>query len=435
MSNLTRRSFIKMAAAGTATASTISFPFIAHAATRKVVVIGGGAGGATAAKYIAKAGGGSIDVTLIEANEHYHSCFLSNEVIIGERKIDTIKFGYDGLAKYGVKVVKGTATGIDPEAKKVTIQDGTTFVYDRLVVSPGVAFKWDTIDGYSENAIEKMPHAWKAGPQTTLLGKQLAAMKQGGTVIITAPANPFRCPPGPYERASLFAHYLKEHNPTAKILLLDAKEKFAKQGLFEQGWKKLYGYGTDNSMIEWLPPSDEGNVVGVDVDNMTVIAGEMEEEITGDVINVIPPQTAGKIAFAGGLVDKSGWCPINKKTFESTLQKNIHVIGDAAIASKMPKSAYAANSQAKVCAIAVVAGLKEVDMGTPSYLNTCYSILGEDYGISVAAVYRLDEEKNLIAPIKGAGGVSPMDASDEDKKREVVYAYSWFENIVHDMFN
>jgi sulfide dehydrogenase [flavocytochrome c] flavoprotein subunit len=431
MSNLSRRHFLQFAA-GTAAASVIGFPAIIHAAaSKRVVVVGGGAGGATAAKYIHMTDP-TIEVTLIDPQSHYYTCFMSNEVLAGQRSIDTIKFGYNNLAKQGIKVVPSLVTAVDPVAKKVTTQSGENFSYDRLVMSPGIDFKWDALEGYDESMAEKLPHAWQAGRQTTLLREQLVAMPDGGTVIIVPPPNPFRCPPGPYERASLIAHYLKQHKPKSKVLILDAKEKFSKQDLFIQGWQNLYGYGTDNSLIEWLPPSKEGKVVRVDANKMTVYAGEFEDPHKGNVINVIPPQQAGKIAHLAGLVDDKGWCPVDKKTFESTLQPDIHVIGDACIATAMPKSGYAANSQAKVCAVAVVAALQGKEMGTPSYLNTCYSIIGKDYGISVAAVYRL--EGDVIASVKGAGGLSPFDASAEDRKREVWYAHSWFKNITQDMF-
>jgi len=430
MSNLTRRNFIKMAAGAASMVGGLTS--YAVAANKQVVVVGGGAGGATVAKYIRKADP-SIEVTLIEQKEHYYTCFMSNEVLAGERAIDSIKFGYEGLSKHGIKVVRSLVTGIDPLAKTVTTQGGDTFRYDRLVVSPGIDFKWDAVEGYDESVADKIPHAWKAGPQTVTLRKQLEAMKDGGTVIIAPPPKPFRCPPGPYERASLIAHYLKQHKPKSKILILDANEAFSKQGLFIQGWKELYGYGTDNSMIEWLPPSQEGNVVRVDAKEMAVYAGEFENKHAADVINVIPPQQAGKIAFIAGLVDETGWCPVNKKTFESLQQKDIHVIGDAAQATKMPKSGYAAYSQAQVCAVAVVTALQGKEMGTPTYLNSCYSIIGKDYGVSIATVYRL--EGKMIAPVEGAGGVSPIDASAEDRRREVFYAHSWFKNITHEMFS
>ncbi len=436
MSMITRRNFIKLTAAAGTAAGAMGFPYLSRAAGGgKVVVVGGGVGGATTAKYL-RMMDSSLEVTLIEPNEHYYTCFMSNEVLSGERSIETIKFGYDGLKKHGVKVVKAGAAAIDPAAKKVTVTTGDSFSYDRLVVSPGVSFKWDAIEGYSEEVADKqMPHAWKAGPQTMLMRKQLEEMKDGGVVVIAPPGNPFRCPPGPYERASQIAHYLKQHKPKSKIIILDAKEKFSKQGLFTGGWKELYGYGTDNSMIDWRPPSQQGAVQRVDAAKMAVYAGEFGDEIKADVINVIPPQQAGQIAIDAGLADDSGWCPVDKRTFESSKHKGVYVIGDACDAAKMPKSGYAANSQAKVTAAAIVASLQGKDMVEPSYVNTCYSIVGEDYGISVAAVYRYDADNNMIAGVEGAGGLTPGDASAEARKREVMYAHSWFENITHDIFD
>jgi len=432
MSQVTRRNFIKLSTS-VAVTSLAGFPLISFGANKQVVIIGGGAGGATAAKYL-RMFDASIDVTLIEQNEFYHTCFMSNEVISGERTLDSIKFGYKGLEKHGVKVIKAKATGIDPDKKVVTVEGGQTFSYDRLIVSPGVEMKWGAIAGYDEAASEIMPHAWKAGAQTALLRKQLEAMKDGGTVIMTVPADPYRCPPGPYERASLIAAYLQEHKPKSKVIILDAKDKFSKQELFVQGWKQLYGYGTDKSLIEWRSVADQGKVVRVDAKAMAVYSGDMEDEHKADVINVIPPQTAGKIAIDAGLANEAGWCPVDRKTFESKQRKEIHVIGDASDASKMPKSAYSANTQAKVCAAAVVAALQGKDMIEPAYSNTCYSIVGKDYGISVAAVYRLGAD-GVINSVEGSGGVSPKDATAEHRKREVAYAHSWFNNITDDMFN
>ncbi len=419
MSQVTRRNFIKLSTS-VAVTSLAGFPLISFGANKQVVIIGGGAGGATAAKYL-RMFDASIDVTLIEQNEFYHTCFMSNEVISGERTLDSIKFGYKGLEKHGVKVIKAKATGIDPDKKVVTVEGGQTFSYDRLIVSPGVEMKWGAIAGYDEAASEIMPHAWKAGAQTALLRKQLEAMKDGGTVIMTVPADPYRCPPGPYERASLIAAYLQEHKPKSKVIILDAKDKFSKQELFVQGWKQLYGYGTDKSLIEWRSVADQGKVVRVDPKGMAVYSGDMEDEHKADVINVIP-------------ANESGWCPVDRKSFESKQRKEIHVIGDASDASKMPKAAYAANTQAKVCAMAVVAALQGKEMVEPAYTNTCYSIVGKDYGISVAAVYRLGAD-GVINPVEGSGGVSPKDATAEHKKREVAYAHSWFNNITQDMFN
>jgi sulfide dehydrogenase [flavocytochrome c] flavoprotein subunit len=429
---ITRRGFVK--GAGTATAlGMIGTPYLAFGATKKVVVVGGGTGGATAAKYLRMADP-SIEVTLIEANEHYYTCYMSNEVLGGDRSIDSIKFGYTGLGKHGVKVVHDVVTGIDAGAKVVKTQGGGTFNYDRCIVAPGIDFKWETIEGYDAKVAEEIPHAWKAGSQTVTLRKQMEAMADGGTVVIAPPPNPFRCPPGPYERASQIAHYLKQHKPKSKILILDPKPKFSKQGLFVQGWRDLYGYETDNSMIEWRSSAQGSNdnaVVKVDAASKTVTTG-FDDEIKADVLNVIPAQKAGTIATAAGLTNDSGWCPINLHTFESTIHPGIHVIGDASIATGMPKSGYAANSEAKVCAASVAALLKGEEPGTPSYVNTCYSIVGEDYGISVAAVYRLAEDGSKIVNV--AGGLTPSDATADMRAREVKYAHSWFTNITNDIF-
>ncbi|KRT54320.1 FCSD flavin-binding domain-containing protein [endosymbiont of Ridgeia piscesae] len=427
---ITRRNFVKGAGAATAV-GIIGAPTLALGASKKVVVVGGGTAGATAAKYL-KMADSSIDVTLIEANKNYYTCYMSNEVLGGNRTIDSIRFGYTGLAKHGVNVVNDIVIGIDAGARVVKTKGGKSFNYDRCIVAPGIDFKWESIEGYDAKVAEDIPHAWKAGSQTVTLRKQLEAMKDGGTVAICPPPNPFRCPPGPYERASQIADYLKRKKPKSKIIILDPKPKFSKMGLFVQGWKDLYGYGTADSMIDWqgTPKGSDDNVLkSVNAKTRTVTTGF--NEVTADVLNVIPAQKAGKIAFAAGLT-KGDWCPINLHTFESTIHKNIHVIGDASIAKGMPKSGYAANSEAKVCAASVAALLSGQEPGTPAYVNTCYSIVGKDYGISVAAVYRLAEDGSKITKV--SGGLTAKDASAETRKREVQYAYSWFQNITNDIF-
>ena len=423
MIKLNRRHFLK--AAGVSAAAGVTFPYIASGASGKVVVVGGGAGGAIAAKYI-KMGNKAIDVTLIEADQYYYTCFMSNEVLGGERDISTLKFDYKGVLAHDINVVHDRATGVDAAKKIVTTASGGKFNYDRLVLSPGIDFRWGVIENYDEAAAEVMPHAYKAGEQTTLLFKQIEAMDDGGLVIIASPANPFRCPPGPYERVCQIAHYLKTNKPKSKIMVVDAKDKFSKHGLFTQAWKELY-----NGMIEWRSGSDTGGgVVGVSL-KKKIVSTEIED-IKGDVVNVIPPQKAGQIAAAAGVADDSGWCPVHLDTFESTRHPNIHIVGDASIAVGLPKSGYAANSEAKVCAAAVVSLLKGEPVGTPSYVNTCYSIAAPGYGISVAAVYRLAADKSKIEKV--SGGLSPADASPAVKRREAEYAYSWFRNITADMF-
>ena len=424
--NKSRRKFVQALGAATAV-GVVGVPSIALGAAKKVVVVGGGTSGATAARYL-KMADPSVEVTIIEANKDYHTCYLSNEVLSGSRTLDSLKHGYSGLEKEGIKVVHDWVTGIDAKAKKVTVKSGSSFVYDRCIVAPGISFNYDGIEGYDESMIEKIPHAWKAGAQTTILRKQLTDMKDGGTVVIAAPPNPFRCPPGPPERVCQISHYLKKEKPKSKVVYVDPKGKFSKYGLFVQGWKKFYGFESDNSMIDYIK-SD--GVEELDVGAMTV-STTTGESIKGDVINIIPAQKAGKIAFDAGLTNDKGWCPIDLGTFESTIHKDIHVIGDASIATGMPKSGYAANSQAKVCAAAVAALLNGKEPGTPAYVNTCYSVIAEDWGISVAAVYRLAEDRSKI--IKMSGGLTPMDASDEAHKRAVQNAYSWLNNITSDIF-
>ncbi len=426
MSKYSRREFLRFTGSTLAVGSIgIGFPYIASAAKKRVVVVGGGVGGMIAAKYIAKADP-AMEVTVVEPKAHHHTCFMSNEVIGGDRAISTIKFGYDKLADHGIKLVQDKATAIDAEAHKVTTAGGTTLQYERMVISPGIALKWDAIEGYDEAAASIMPHAWIAGEQTTLLRRQLEAMDDGGLVILVPPGNPFRCPPGPYERAAQIAHYLKYHKPKSKILILDAKDKFSKQGLFTQGYKDVYG-----DMIEWVPGADTGGgVKKVSTKEMSVSTDF--DDYRAAVVNVIPPQKAAQIAHDADLTDDSGWCPIDLGTFESKKHKDIHVIGDASIATGMPKSGYAAGTEAKVCAAAVVNLLNGKEPATTSYANACYSIIAPDYGISVVGVYRLADDRSKIEQI--SGGLTPADASSEARRREVQYAYSWFNNMTAEMF-
>lgn len=427
MTQFTRRDFLKTTGTAAVAATAVGLPtFAIGGASKKVVIVGGGMGGATAAKYIRKMDS-SVEVTLIEANQYYYTCFMSNEVLSGERSLDSLKFDYMGIAAHGVKVVNDTVTGIDADKRVVTTAGGKTFNYDRCIVSPGVDFKWDKTPGYTEKDIEAVPHAWKAGPQTAILHKQLEAMKDGGVVVICPPPDPYRCPPGPYERASQIASYLKAKKPKSKIIILDPKPKFSKQGLFTDGWKRHY-----EGMIEWrgTPEGANDNIIAsIDVANRTVKTEFSEEK--ADVLNVIPAQKAAKIAFDAGLTNDKGWCPIDPMTFESTQVKGIHVIGDASVASPMPKSGYAANSQGKSCAAAVVALLSGGAAPTPSWVNTCYSIIAPGDGISVAMVYNVAEGK--IAEVKGSGGLTgEYDA--KTREREVAYAHSWFKNITADTF-
>jgi len=294
--------------------------------------------------------------------------------------------------------------------------------YDRLVLSPGIDIRWNALEGYDEAAAEKAPHAWKAGSQTEILRGQLEAMDDGGTFVMVAPANPFRCPPGPYERASLVANYLAQHKPKSKLLILDAKDNFSKQGLFMEGWERLYG-----DRIEWVGLSNDGRVTRVDADRL-----EVETEFgtihKADVLNVIPPQKAGWIAERAGVTDESGWVPVKAETFESQLAQDIYVVGDASVAAPMPKSGFCANAQAKVVAAAIAASLEARPAPEAYWTNTCYSLVGPEYGISVAGVYRVQD--GVIAEV--SGGVSPSAAPDTTRALEAEYAVGWYNAICQD---
>jgi sulfide dehydrogenase [flavocytochrome c] flavoprotein subunit len=429
MSEQTRRTFLQTVGSVGAASAVLGWPAIGFggAAKGRVVVVGGGFGGASCAKYLRRLAP-ELEVTLVEPNTQFVTCPFSNAVLGGLYDLDYLTRDYTALrTKHGVDVVHATVTEIDPAGKTLRLDNGSTRAWDRLVVSPGIALKWGAIEGYDEAASTAMPHAWKAGEQTLLLRRQLEAMPDGGVVVMSAPRDPFRCPPGPYERASLIAHYLKQAKPRSKILLFDAKEAFSKQGLFVQGWQALYP-----GLIEWIPESQGGAIESVDVAGMTVqpTFGEAQK---GDVVNIIPPQTAGRIAVDAGLADDSGWCPVDQRTFESKQHAGIYVIGDAAIANPMPKSGFSASSQGKVCATAIVAALRGEAMPEPSYVNTCYSLVGPDYGISIAAVYRVGDAG--IMGVEGAGGVSPADADAAFRRDEARYAVGWYASITSDIWS
>ena len=422
MLRFSRRRFAAVSAS-----AALGLPAIAYGqATARVVVIGGGFGGVAAARHL-KQISPTLQVTLVEPDRRFVTCPYSNLVIGGWRKIETITFGYDKVVKAGIAVIHERATAVDPGKRQVTLLGGRTLPYDRLIVSPGIDINWKGIPGYDEKAALAMPHAWKAGEQTLLLRRQLEAMADGGLVVMSVPANPFRCPPGPYERASMIAGYLKLAKPKSKILILDAKEAFSKQALFQDGWQKFYG-----GMIEWVPSGKDGTVVRVDAKAKT-LESEFGRIHEAAVANVIPPQMAGKIARDTGLADASGWCPIDAATFESKLVKGIHVVGDATIAAPMPKSGFAANGQAKVAAAAAVAMLQGRALPAATMLNTCYSHVARGYAISVAGVYRGTADKGLIE-VADSGGASPRLWEDENRRLESVYADSWYAGITGDMF-
>lgn len=414
-----RRSFLAAAAASL-------LPFTVRAGTKaRVVVVGGGFGGATAAKYLRRYDP-SLEVTLVEREAQHVTCPFSNAVIGGLRDMPSITHSLKPLERHGVKLVRGEVVGVDPVARKVSLGDGKTLPYDRLVLSPGVDFRWGAIEGYDEAAAERAPHAWKAGRQTRLLRHQLEALPDGGVVALAVPGNPFRCPPGPYERASLIAHFLKAHKPRSKVLILDGKDGFSKQGLFQDAWAALYP-----GLIEWVPLSKDGKVVKVDAAEL-VAETEFGTRHKVSLLNVIPPQQAGRIAQVAGVTDESGWVPVKPDTFESAKAKDIYVVGDAAIAAPMPKSGFSANSQAKVAAAAIVSSLHGVQPPPASWANTCYSLVAPDYGITVTGVYRVGGTG--IEEVQGSGGVSRRDAPAETRRLEARYADGWYDSITADIW-
>ena len=390
----------------------------------RLVVVGGGFAGATLARSVKRLSP-EITVVLIEARERYVSCPMSNLVIAGRRSLAAQTFDYRGLEAAGVEVVRGMAVDVDATKQCVRLQGGVTIDYDRLVLAPGVMLNFDQLSGMSEQGAEKMPHAWQAGAQTTLLRRQIEAMPDDGLVVISVPAAPYRCPPGPYERASLITSYLKQNKPKAQILILDSNERFSKQALFQQGWKRLYG-----DRIRWQSASNDGRVIRVEPDAMRLHTDFATH--TPDVANIIPPQQAGLIAHRAGVADASGWCPVNSLSFESRLQPNIHVIGDAAIAAPMPKSAFAANAQAKVCAIALVRLFRGMQPQSTVLANTCYSYLEPNSAISISGAYRTQDGQ--FASIAAAAGASPLIRPEGLQAQEALHAADWFRAITQETF-
>ena len=417
---LSRRDVARGIAASAAAA--LPCPSLAQGAAR-VVVIGGGFGGASCARTLRQLEP-KLQVTLIEPNQVFTACPFSNEVIAGLRELPSQQFTYDRIAAGGVTVIAQAATRIDSLARTVTLADGNSLSYDRLVLAPGIDLRFDALPGYDEAASAKMPHAWKAGEQTMLLRKQIEAMADGGTVVLAVPAAPLRCPPAPYERASLIAHYLKNNKPRSKILILDAKDGFSQQKLFEAAWKELYP-----GMIERIALSQGGRVTSVDPENNNIVTDF--GNYTGNVANIIPPQKAGRIAAIAGAADNTGWCPIDPMTFASKLVPNIHVIGDACIGGGIPKSASSASAQGKACAAAVANLLLGVTPSIPKLTGACYNTVAPGYAFSQVGIYQ--PRDGMFAEIEG-GKTSPVDAPREVRAREADNAQSWYKTITADAF-
>lgn len=431
MTRLSRRGFLKTGLASSLAMLNGCQPLFGKAASKAhVVVVGGGFGGATAAKYI-RYFDPTIRVTLIEPKAKYITCPGSNWLFGGLITLDQLSFDYQQLKNHGIEVVCDSVIKINPEKRSVTLSSQQSISYDRLVLSPGIDFRWDTLHGFNQELSQRFPHAWQAGPQTELLNQQLQAMPDNGSVLICAPPDPYRCPPGPYERASMMAYWLKQHKPRAKIIILDPKRSFSKQALFEAGWKQHYGYGSANSLIEWISLADNP-LVSLDADRKTLTT-EFGDRFSSDVLNIIPPQTAGKIALESGLGNSSGWCPIQPMSAESSLLPFIHVIGDAGHYAPIPKSAFAANSEAKVCALAIVSLLNQQAIADPTWLNVCYSLITPEQGISVANGYQVNAE-NSITPIKSAGGASQK-TDAVSLALEAAYTQSAYANLRSDCFD
>jgi sulfide dehydrogenase [flavocytochrome c] flavoprotein subunit len=426
MTEITRRSFGKMVAAG-----LLAAPATLRAQGRgRLVIVGGGFGGASAARF-ARIQYPQVDVTLVEPKAKFITCPYGNLILAGRRTLAQITHTYDGLVKRGVRHVRDTAVAIDPAARTVRLAGGQTLAYDKLILSPGIAIKWGALAGYTEAAANVLPHAWDGGNggQITLLRRQLQAMPNGGVVGLAIPANPFRCPPGPYERISMIASYLKKSKPKSKILALDAKDAFSKQGLFLDGWKELYG-----DMIEWVALGKDGKVARVDVKEK-VFETELGSKHKVAVGNVIPPQSAAKIAVDAGLTNETGWVPVNPRTFEAQKAPHIYVIGDASLATPMPKSGYIANSTSKQAVAAAVAAMEgKPAPADPIYYNTCFSHVGDDYGISVINIFRPTDTGFQDTP----GGVSPrgpLSERREQRRMEALHADAWYASITQDAFS
>ncbi len=422
MITITRRGF---AAGSLAAAGLLAAPAVLRAQAKpRLVVIGGGPAGATVAKYVARDSQGAIDVTLVEPLDKFVTCFHSNLFLGGFRDFASITHPYK-LAPYGVKHVRQTASAIDRDKKQVRLADGSTLDYDRLVVAPGIDLKFDSVPGYSEAAAEIMPHAWKPGAQTELLKKQLDSLSDGATIVMVAPPNPYRCPPGPYERVSCMAHVLKSKGHSkSRIVVIDPKDKFSKMALFQEGWQKHYP-----GMVEWMDPQMHGGVKSVDPKANTVTTDL--ETIKANLVNVIPAQMAGKIARDAGLANQTGFCPIDATNMKSDQDPNVFVLGDAAIAGAMPKSAFAANSQAKVVAMAVRGELANARTFPARYANTCWSIIETDDTVKVGGRYEPKDGK--IAEVEGF--VSKTGESADIRKQTTDENMGWYSGIVADIFS
>jgi len=391
----------------------------------RVVIVGGGFAGGSCARALRQADS-RLAVTLVEARRTYTAPPLSNGVLGGLRTLSQQEFGYDKIAAAGISVVVATATAVDAQARNVTLSTGDKLSYDRLVLAPGIALRFDALPGYSEAAAARAPHAWTTdGAQYELLRRQITGMEDGGLVAIVAPANPSRCPPGPYERASMIAHYLKTNKPRSKVVILDAKDTFTMQQLFLKAWKELYP-----GLIEWKSLSSGGNVASIDVAKKTIETDFDNYRFA--VANVIPPQSAGPIAALAGVADRTGWCPVDPVTFESLKQRNIHVIGDAALAGAMPKSAFSGSIEGKLCAAAIVRLLAGQAPAATKLDSNCYSLVAPGYAISITGAFQ--PVNGEYTEVDNSIRSSPLDAPPMLRAEEAKNADAWFRTATSEIF-
>jgi sulfide dehydrogenase [flavocytochrome c] flavoprotein chain len=384
-----------------------------------VVVVGGGFAGATCALGLRRLDP-SIEVTLVDPQQRYITCPMSNSVLAGLRDIGSISVERRGLSRAGIRHVRDRVGAVSTHRRQVRLAGGGVLAYDRLVMAPGIRFLWNKPEGYDEAAATKMPHAWQAGVQTEILAAQLRQIRDGGVVAISVPAGPMRCPPGPFERASLMAGYLKQNKVRCKVLIFDANNHFPRQDVFSEAWRTLYP-----GMIEWIPSVDDGAIVRVAPSKMTLYTAHQEHPV--DVANIIPPQAPAVLAVQSGLASDHGWCPVNPLTFESTLIANVHIIGDACIADPMPKSASAANAQAKQCALAIVAALNEHEPRAALLDSVCYSLLAPGIALSIHGRFRSTDAGIEQLP-------EPADSNTATPLQEAHNADAWYRGIVADSF-
>jgi sulfide dehydrogenase [flavocytochrome c] flavoprotein chain len=430
MALTSRRDFNKLAlGAGFLTATGLIMRPALAAGAAKIVIIGGGPGGATVANRLIAANP-ALDITLIEPKENYTTCFYSNLFLGGFRTFQSITHTYDGVKKRGIKVVTDRAASIDTALKTVTLEKtGSTLGYDRLVVAPGIDIKYDSIEGYSEAAAEMMPHAWHGGQQTWLLKEKLLALPEGGNVIMSAPPNPYRCPPGPYERACMIAHFLKAKKPNSKLIIFDAKKTVSKQPVFEEAFHDLYKDVVEFNLTNEI---DDFNVIKVNTatGEVTTKSGRTEKAA---LANIIPAQKAGAIAAKAGLTE-GDWCPVNPDNFLSLKAKDVYVVGDAAIAADMPKSAYSAASQGSVVAADILADLSEKERKPGQYRNTCWSMIGPDNSAKIGADYKPGKKDGKGFLEASAPFVSKAGETAQVRRETFVESSNWYDSFTADMF-